>query len=165
MARRVENAMTATLATGRPDRPSNGFTLVELLTAVVILGLCGAMAVLAMPESRPSLGAQAAALAGAVAQGRDEAVLTNRPARLAIDASGYSIRLGDGESPALVQGQWIAGDQVVITGADGVALPSATLNLDSTGVADPATVRLARADQRLVVRIDQSAQVSVDAAP
>jgi len=149
--------------TSRPLR--TGFTLVELLVVVMILGLAGAAVVLTLPEQGPSLEQESERLATAVIRARDQAVLSNRAAILRLDSQGYSIRTQNpphGDAPALSYA-WIDGDRMAVTTADGVNASSAAVILDPTGVADPAIIQLLREGKRSIVRIDQAGQVTINA--
>ena len=114
------------------------------------------MAVLALPDPRPSLVRESERFAAAVIQARDQAVLTNRPARVTVDARGYRVDEA--------QTEWAEGAVISIASADGVIAPQGSIGLDSTGVADPTTVSIRRPDGAATVRIDQAGQVRVDAA-
>ena len=70
-------------------RHVNGFTLVELLIVLFIIGLVASVAVLSIPDSRSGLVDEAERFAGKVIAARDNAVLQSRPMALALDASGY----------------------------------------------------------------------------
>ena len=143
--------MMRTSATG-----SEGFTLVVVMVVVVIIGLAAALTVLALPDSRPSLAQEGERFAVALAQVRDQAVLTNRTNTVRVDAGGYSVA----GAPRV---DWSEGDAVTIVTADGAPTSAASLSFDPTGVAGPAMVTLRRRDRQASVRLDQSGQVSVDA--
>jgi general secretion pathway protein H len=150
--------------TSRPSRA--GFTLVELLVVVVILGLAGAAVVLTLPDRRPSLAREGERLAAALVRARDEAVLSNRAAIVRLDSRGYSIESQDPREPERRSRNeaWTAGDRVLITTADGVDAASAAVILDPTGVADPAIIRIMREGDQATVRVDQAGEVTIDAA-
>lgn len=143
--------MTPTSATG-----SEGFTLVEVLVVVVIVGLAAALTVLALPDPRPSLAQQSERFAVALAQVRDQAVLSNRTSTVRVDAGGYSV-------PDAPRVNWAEGDAVTIVTADGAPASAASLSFDPTGVAGPATVTIRRRDRQASVRLDQAGRVNVDA--
>src|SRR3546814_5608146 len=61
--------------------PQSGFTLVELMVVVAIIGFVSAAVVLAMPDPRGRVIDDADRFAARVAAARDEAVITARPMR------------------------------------------------------------------------------------
>lgn len=73
-------------------RKSGGFSLVELLVVLVILGLTASVVVLTMGPGADSLQNEAERLALRLKHSREEAILTNRPVSLVIDDRGYRVR-------------------------------------------------------------------------
>ena len=73
-----------------------GFTLVELLMVVAILGLAAGAVVLSAPDPRPPVGAEAERFAARLVRAREEAVLNNRPVAVEATASGYGFSQFDG---------------------------------------------------------------------
>ncbi len=73
--------------TQRPDK--QGFTLVEMLVVLFIIGLIAGIAIFTIPDPRGQLVNEAEKFAGRTIAARDNAVLQSRPMALALDASGY----------------------------------------------------------------------------
>src|SRR3546814_212063 len=69
--------------------PQSGFTLVELMVVVAIIGFVSAAVVLAMPDPRGRVIDDADRFAARVAAARDEAVITARPMGVWVSPSGY----------------------------------------------------------------------------
>ncbi|WP_296165521.1 GspH/FimT family pseudopilin [uncultured Brevundimonas sp.] len=139
-----------------------GFTLVELLMVVAILGLATGAVVLSVPDPRPPVGAEAERFAARLVRAREEAVLTNRSIAVETTARGYGFSQFDGvEWKPLTDGPF--GEEVwqAETSAD---LPEATLRVvfDPTGASEAATVTLSRDGRSSTVSVDGAGEVSVD---
>lgn len=149
-------------ATGRVDHTRAGFTLVELMMVIAIIGLAAGAVVLATPDPRPGVRAEAEALAARLTHAREEAVLSNRPIALAATAAGYAVEAYDGAhwSP-LVEGpfkpvNWQGATTMV------VEPEGARVVFDPTGAAEPATLVLTHGRDRALVVVDGVGQVRVD---
>ena len=142
-----------------PER--NGFTLVELLMVVAILGMAAGAVVLAVPDPRPAVGVEAERFAARLSRARDEAVLANRPVAVEVTAAGYGFTAFDGRAwTPLSDGPfgaevWQAG--TVIEPAD-----DARFVFDPTGVAEPLTLTLLREGGRVMVAVDGAGEVRID---
>lgn len=137
-----------------------GFTLVELLMVVAILGLAAGAVVLAVPDPRPAVGAEAERFAARLSRARDEAVLSNRPVAVEITATGYAFTVFDGATwSALTEGPF--GPEV--WQADTTVTPAehARFVFDPTGVAEPATLTLSRDGKGKTVTVDGAGEVTL----
>ncbi len=151
-----------TSATGnsRPGADARGFTLVELMIVLVIVGLASATALLAIPDGSGRVGDDAEAFAARLVAARDLAIVGGRDVRVGIDAGGYGFaaRAGDTWVPAgaraLRPQRWSAGV---------AALASGAVVFDTTGLATPADITLARGDTRAHVAVDAAGAVHVAA--
>ena len=131
-----------------------GFTLVELMVVIVIIGLAAAVVVLAMPEPGGSLQGEAERLAARAKAARDGAIVEARPARLRIDVEGYVLeRRDDGEWQAAARHEWAAETEV--------APENAQARFDTTGLAEPLALALRRGDTRIEVRIESDGSIHV----
>src|SRR3546814_12322448 len=74
----------------RRARACTGFTLVELMVVLVIVGLMGVAVVLTAPGDANTLAREADTLAARLLRAREEAILTTRPVQVVVDARGYS---------------------------------------------------------------------------
>jgi general secretion pathway protein H len=138
-------------------RRESGFTLVELMVVLVILGLAATAVVLAMPDPGGSLQAEAERFAARAKAARDAAIVESRPIALRVDAGGYVLlRRSGGEWRPGPRHDWSEGTEVE---ARGVA--AGGTRFDSTGLADPLTVSLRRRGREVAVLIGQDGRVHV----
>lgn len=140
-----------------------GFTLVELMVVIAIIGVAAGAVVLSMPDPRPTLAVEAERFAARLTLAREEAVMTNRPVALRADAAGYGFE--SFESFESFDGAvWTPLTGVLAPKAwgEGVAVAApARAVLDPTGGADAASVRLEREGQAVTVAIDGAGEVTI----
>ena len=146
-----------TSATGRAE----GFTLVELLVVLVIIGLVSGAVLLAVPDPRGSLAAEAERFAARARAAQERAVMDNRPVALRVTPEGYGFEWR-------VEGEWQPlGERPFGRHgwAEGVAAalePEAErLVFDSTGFAEPARLSLSRGEETAAVEIADGGEIHV----
>jgi general secretion pathway protein H len=143
---------------------NKGFTLVELMVVLAILGLMSAAVVLAIPDPRGSLRSEAERFAARARAAGERAVMDARPVAIRITAVGYGFDRRGREGwrpiaqPPFGEYPWTEGTTAGL-GPDSVA----RIAFDSTGIADPAEISIQRGDERVVVQITQSGDVRVGA--
>lgn len=144
--------------------PPNGFTLVELMVVIFIIGLMSAAVVLTMPSEERRVLDDAERFAARAAAARDMAVLSARPVRVWVAASGYGF-------DTRVKGAWQAApDGALDNGnwSEGLLLATDTggagqVVFDASGMPDRAlTVRLSQGGAAASVAIQGSGEVRVD---
>ena len=138
-----------------------GFTLVELMVVLVIVGLVSAAVVLAMPDPRGALRGEALRLAARADAARERAMMDNRPVALVLGERGYGFewrRDGEwrpvGERPFVAQ-DWNEGTRASIEGGE------ARIVWDSTGFAEPARLRLVRGREAAEVEVAEGGRIHV----
>lgn len=138
-----------------------GFTLVELLMTVAIIGLAAGAVVLAVPDPRPSVAEDAERFAARLSRAREEAVLTNRPVAVETTAAGYGFSAFDGAdwSP-LTDGPF--GPEAWSEGVSVAPADTIRVVFDPTGVAEPATLTLSRDGRVSRIAIDGAGEVTIN---
>ncbi|HEV2865735.1 MAG TPA: GspH/FimT family pseudopilin [Allosphingosinicella sp.] len=134
-----------------------GFTLIELMVVIVIVGLASAAVVLAMPERGGSVQAEAQRFAARAKAARDSAIIESRPVALLVGADGYDVA-------RRVRGEWRPGghyDWAEGTVAQAGEGAQARVRFDSTGLADPLQVTLRRGRRQAAVEIAADGTIRV----
>jgi general secretion pathway protein H len=142
----------------------HGFTLVELMVVVVVIGLTATVAMWAMPDPRGRVTDEAARFATRVKAARDLAIVGARPVSLWATTGGYGFdRREDGrwvpmaDKPLRVE-RWSAGTAARLDDRSG----RMRVTFDTTGLADhPAELLLQRgtAQARIAIAGDGSARI------
>lgn len=139
------------------SRANSGFTLVELMVVIVIVGLAASVVVLTMPETGGSLSGEAETFAARAKAARDGAILEARPAAVRIGPGGYEVlRRLDGEWRAEPAHEWVEGTAAELAGGSG-----GSIRFDATGLAEPASLTLRRGERRIAVQIGADGSVTV----
>ena len=132
-----------------------GFTLVELMVVLVIIGLLSTAAMLAMPKPGAGLADEAERFAARARAAHELAIIENRLLSLRVDTGGYRIeaRGSDGWTPLMQRPfqpvAWVDGTRASVGPTGERSL------LDPTGLADPLLVTLSRGGA--LVRVELSA--------
>lgn len=144
------------------SKRSNGFSLVEMMVVLMVMGLLAGVAVLTLPGDERKLRNEAERFAARTLAARDEAIIGARPISAVVSEQGYYFeRRSDGQWQAL------PGRGFDLTAWDDATTVSAgrqRVVFDSLGLASSAAdVRLERGGQALIVQIRRDGKVTVNA--
>lgn len=143
----------------------NGFTLVELMVVIAVMGLLAGVVVMTagMPGGGPA--DSATRFAGRLAAARDQAIVTGQPVSAWVTSSGYGFdRFRRGRWEPMVErpldgDDWKEGTGVAIGSESG----RLTVRFDSLGMADrQVALRLSRDGRTAVVRIAANGDIAVE---
>lgn len=133
-----------------------GFTLVELIVVITIIGLLAAAAVLAIPKSG-GLRTEAERFAARAKSAQEAALINSRAMSLRLDGGGYALARNEGGAwRDVARYEWEVGTQ-----PDFGAGAQARTTFDATGIADPLEVTLRRGDERAQIVISSDGDIDV----
>jgi general secretion pathway protein H len=138
-----------------PDKEqdeASGFTLIELMVVLVIIGLASAAVILTLPERGGSLFAEAERFAARTKAARDNAILDARAASVAIGPGGYDVS----RRSEAAHYDWVAGTEPALTGGR-----EGRVRFGATGLADPAHVVLQRGGRLVAIDISGDGDVRI----
>lgn len=151
--------MIATSAIGE-----RGFTLVEVLVVLVIVGLMTSLVLFNAPAAELSLTDEAERFGARLLRAREEALLTNRVVEVRVTSEGYEFGTRRGaqrltlSAAPFAAGAWSNATTVTVASDGG-----SRIAFDSTGLSTPTEIDLFRAEGRVRIRIDGAGNIQIDA--
>lgn len=142
-----------------------GFTLLEVLVVVAIMGMAATVAILTLPDDDATLYRQADDFGRRLQHARDEAILGGRPVQVSVDAGGYRFARRDfGRWVPLEQGPfaqhaWDAGVQPTLPARQ----PRLGFRFGPTGDSEAQALLLTRGASRVQVQVGTTGEVRIDA--
>ncbi|WP_406851519.1 GspH/FimT family pseudopilin [Brevundimonas sp. BH3] len=147
---------SATGASSRSKPLRQGFTLVELLVVITVIGVAATAVVVSAPDPRPTIAVEGERLAARLIMARDEAILGNRSVAAMIDARGYSFHSFDG-----VEWHPVTGSLKAALWPEGVsAFQASRVVFDPTGASEPAEIILIKDNRSVTLKVDGAGEVS-----
>ena len=157
--------MPISAAGNSPRAEERGFTLIELMIVIVVIGLASAVVVWSIPDPRGRLRDEATRFAVRAHAAQQAAVVDGRPVSVWVSDGGYGFdQRSHGAWTSIVETpfevtSWGKGTHAIVANGGG----RDRVMFDSTGFADrPLDVRLTRDTEAVRVRIGADGGVKVD---
>lgn len=148
----------------------NGFSLVELMVVLFVMGLLATVVVLAMPGDSRELRGEAERFAARTSAARDEAITASAPVSMVVSDAGYYFEQRSGGHWQPFPGDkfgltaWNDGTHAATGGQAAEGAGRSRIVFDTVGLASSdAAVRLTRRSQTMTVHIARDGKVSLDA--
>jgi general secretion pathway protein H len=144
---------------------TSGFTLIEMIVVLVVLGLMLGIVVARGPMRSQGLSTRGAAgeLAGALREARGKAIASNRPVSLELDLAAKTYRIGTAPPRALPRELAVS---LLTTAGQARSATDAGIRFDPDGSSTGGRIVLADGQRKLQIGVDWlTGRVSVANAP
>jgi general secretion pathway protein H len=147
---------------GAVTQGSRGFTLIELMVVLVIIGLMTGAVMLTMADPRGRVTNDIDRFAGRVRAARDSAIIAGRPVSLWVSPTGYGFeKRAQGQWQSVSDGPLAAQDWTGETRAQLSGTSQFRIVFDSVGRADqPLRFALLRDGRQVALRMDLDGKVT-----
>ena len=140
----------------RGSRGDEGFSLIELMVVLVILGLATALVIVSIPSSSRNVFAEAQRLAARTHSARESAVIEARPHALRLARTGYALSRRVGREWHETA-RFSLPEEVTIANT-----PDLAIRFEPTGLAQAARVVLEGGGRRVSVVVSPDGTVRVE---
>ncbi len=155
-----------------PHSRRNGFSLVEMMVVLFVMGILAASVVLLLPGDADRLRRESERFAARVSAARDEAIASGSPVATVVSEAGYYFeqrRNGSwlpAEGRGLALANWSSGTIVAVATPGGQTGGRARIVFDPVGLASSdLRLRLSRGDVARTITIARNGTVRLDDAP
>lgn len=143
-------------------RPSEqGFTLVEIMVVLTIVGLTAAVAMIGFTGDRGAARQEAERLGARMLAAKDHALFSQRPTSVVVDASGYRFEERRREGWVPLNDRAMKPHSWTEVRPAGVTFP-VRVRFDAVGLSDPVTITFHAGESRALLKVGADGEVRVE---